>query len=92
MTIKVYDPCQMNNSCQVFKLFELCCKLFNSDDLSMSLCLQSKSECFCGAGYGKHGLTGRTDTWCSVTCPGDGTQYCGGWGKSSVYNVNGKLH
>ncbi|XP_038075540.1 uncharacterized protein LOC119743224 [Patiria miniata] len=46
--------------------------------------LQYQSQCFCGdEGYDVHGL--RSDGECSMTCAGNGGQYCGASHRNSVY-------
>ncbi len=50
------------------------------------ICLIFKRvQCFCGDSYGSKGIGLETD--CSVLCPGNNKQSCGGGNRNSVYEI-----
>lgn len=44
--------------------------------------------CYCGNGYGRHGMSED----CNVACLGDDNQMCGGFSSNDVYHVNGERY
>jgi hypothetical protein len=48
--------------------------------------MSQSGECYCG----NEVRTAKYTSGCDITCPGRGTEKCGGLFRVSVYNVEGK--
>jgi hypothetical protein len=72
--------------------------LFTSDSLTVEACtsyckgrgfayaaVQYRTACFCGSSYGKFGAV--PDSECSMKCPGNTKETCGGSWRNEVYEL-----
>ncbi|PAA82585.1 hypothetical protein BOX15_Mlig003751g3, partial [Macrostomum lignano] len=48
--------------------------------------VQYGDECYCGNSFGSHGLASEAD--CSMDCPGNAVQKCGGSNRNSVFSLS----